>query len=210
MLKFYHSTGTCSLASHIILEELEIPYTAVEVSFRNNLNVDDLTRINALGAVPALITEEGKPLTQNVAVLEYLADLLPAKALIGKTGTWERREAISWVALIAADLQKAFSPLFRLELLTASEASQKEIEKFYHAHIREILGTIDAKLSDRDYLVGNQFTIADAYLFTIVGWTKWVEIDTGEFKHLRRFMKRIYDRPAVQRVLEKEDALDYI
>jgi glutathione S-transferase len=209
-MKFYHSTGTCSLASHIILEELEIPYTPVEVSFRNNLNVDELNRINPLGAVPAIETDDGKTLTQNVAVLEYLADLKPGRGLIGEPGSWERREAISWVALIAADLQKAYSPLFRLEQLTTNETSQKEIETFYKSHVLEVLTAIDVQLSGRDYAVGNQFSIADAYLFTIAGWAKWIEIDISKLKNIHRFMKLIYDRPAVQRALKSEDALDYI
>ena len=210
MLKFYHSTGTCSLAAHIVLEELGIPYAPIEVSFRKNLNVEDLEKINPLGAVPALVTDDGKILTQNVAVLEYLADQKPSAGLLAANGSFERRETTSWLSLVSADLQKSFSPLFRLEEMTTSENARKEIETYCKSQIRSVLAAIDTKLGDREYVVGKAFTVADAYLFTIFGWTKWVEIDTAEFKGLTRHAKRIYDRPAVRRALEKEDALDYI
>jgi glutathione S-transferase len=210
MLKFYHSTGTCSLASHIVLEELALPHVPIEVSFSRNLNVTELDSINPLGAVPALVADDGKVLTQNVTVLEYLADLKPSGGLLAPAGSWERRETLSWVALVASDLQKAFSPLFRLDQFASDPAAQKEIQAFVHKQIRSVLGTIDRHLASRDYLVGSKFTIADAYLFTIAGWTKWVEIDTSDFSHLGRFMKRVFERPAVQRALKSEDALDYL
>jgi glutathione S-transferase len=210
MMKFYHSTGTCSMAAHIVIEELGIPHSPVEVSFRKDINVTELNRVNPLGAVPVLVTDDAKALTQNVAILEYLAELKPSGGLLAPAGSWERHETVSWLAFIASDLQKAFSPLFRLEQLTSSEAAQKEIETHTKANIRDVLEVIEQKLSGRDYAVGSNFTIADAYLFTIVGWTKWVEIDTHGFKNITRYMKRVYDRPAVRRVLEKEEALDYI
>lgn len=130
MMKLYFSTATCSTACHIAMEELGLEFIPVEVSWKRNLNVDELNKINPLGAVPVLISEQGKTLTQNVAILEYLADQKPSAHLLAEPGSWERNETISWVTFVASDLQKAFNPFFHSKDMTASESAQKEIRDF--------------------------------------------------------------------------------
>jgi glutathione S-transferase len=209
-MKFYFSTATCSTACHIAIEELELEFTPIEVSWKKNLNVAELNKLNPLGAVPVLVTDQGKTLTQNTAILEYLADQKPSAQLLDKQGTFERNETMSWVSFVASDLQKAFTPFFQAKNITASEASQKEIIDFYTKKLHDLLNYIEDKLTNKDYIMGKHFTIADAYLFTILGWTKWVKISTKDHKNISNYMKRVYDRPAVQKVLNKEGLIDYL
>lgn len=209
-MKFYFSTATCSTACHIAMEELGPDFTPVEVSWKRELNVAELNKLNPLGAVPVLVSEHGKTLTQNTAILEYLADQKPSAHLLAEHGTWERNETMSWVAFVASDLQKAFSPFFQAKSISTSESVQKEIIDFTTNRIKVLLDYIEQKLAGKDYIMGKQFTIADAYLFTILGWTKWVKISTLEHKNITSYMKRVFDRPAVQSVLKKENLLDYL
>lgn len=210
MMKFYYATETCSMACHIVLEELGIPHTPIEVSFRKKINVKELEEHNPLGAVPTIVTEQGKILTQNVAVLEFLADLKPGGKLLADRGNWERNEVMSWVGFIASDLQRGFDPFFQAEEMTQSEPAQKEIVQYTAKKLREKLEYINHSLSGREYIVGKQFTIADAYLFTILGWTKWLDVRNSDYPHITAYMKRVFERPAVQSVLKKDDLLDYI
>lgn len=209
-MKFYFSTATCSTACHIAIEELGLDYTPIEVSWKRNENVAELNKLNPLGAVPVLVSEQGKILTQNIAILEYLANQKPSAHLIAEQGTWERSETISWMSFVASDLQKAFSPFFQSKNMTASEAAQKEILDFTTKKIQDLLKYIDQKLDGKEYIIAKQFTIADAYLFTILGWTKWVKISTIEYKNITSYMKRVFNRPAVQSVLKKEGLMDYL
>ncbi len=210
MMKFYFSTSTCSTACHIALEELSLEYTPIEVSWKRDLNVSELNKLNPLGAVPVLISAQGKTLTQNTAILEYLADQKPSAQLLAGNGTWERSETMSWVAFVASDLQKAFTPFFQVKDISQSETAQTEIKDFAAKKIKTFLDHIENNLAGKNYITGNQFTIADAYLFTIIGWTKWVKISTLEYKNITKYMKRVFDRPAVQSVLKKENMLDYL
>lgn len=210
MMKFYYSTATCSTACHIAIEELGLDYTPIEVSWKREINVAELNKLNPLGSVPVLVSEQGKTLTQNTAILEYLADQKPSAHLLGEHGTWERNETMSWVAFVASDLQKSFSPFFHAKHITTSEANQKEMIDYYTKKLQNLLTYIEEKLTGKDYIMGKQFTIADAYLFTILGWTKWVNISTKEHKNITSYMKRVFDRPAVQKVLKKEGLMDYL
>ncbi|KAB8029865.1 glutathione binding-like protein [Fluviispira multicolorata] len=210
MMKFYFSTATCSTACHIALEELSLDYIPVEVSWKRDQNVLELNKLNPLGAVPVLISEQGKTLTQNSAILEYLADQKPSAQLLAEQGSWDRSETMSWVTFVASDLQKAFSPFFQIKNMTKSELAQKEILDFSTKKIQTLLDYIEQNLAGKDYITGQQFTIADAYLFTVIGWTKWVNISTLEYKNITSYMKRVYDRPSVQSVLKKENMLDYL
>ena len=115
-------------------------------------------------------------------------------------------EPMSWVALASSDLQKAFIPAFRAEAMTESESAQKEIEKFAETSVRSLLSHIDQAIHDKSFIVGKQFTIADAVLFVITGWAEWIEIDLSEYKNLSRYRAQIAERPAVQKILNLEDS----
>jgi glutathione S-transferase len=207
-MKFYYSTGTCSTACHIALEEAGAKFEGVEVSWQRNLNVEALDKVNPLGAVPALVSDTGVVVTQNAAVLEMVADLHPKARLLAAPGSWERAEIQSWVAFVSSDLQKAFQPIYRAEDMTTNAAAQAEIVAHGREGVRAYLKHVDERLKGREFIAADRFTIADAYLFTIVGWTSWNEIDLAPYANLTRYMARIKARPAVHRVLEREDMLD--
>ena len=200
-MKLYYSTQTCSTACHIAMEEAGLKYTPVEVSWKRNVNVTELSAVNPLGSVPALVSDQGKVLTQNAAILEYIGDLSPTSNLLAKPGTWERYETMSWVSFVASDLHKAFSPFFRLKDMTTSETAQQEIKKFVAKNVMNYLDHVDKNLAGKTFITGSTFTIADAYLYVIAGWAQFVDIDVSTYKNLGGYMNRVGTRPAVQKVM---------
>jgi glutathione S-transferase len=196
------------MSCHIGLEEAGLPYTAVCLDFsKPDANTAELAKLNPLGVVPLLVTDQGKTLTQNAAILEYIANAKPAAGLLPAAGTWERSEALSWLSFVAADFHKAFTPLFAAESAVSDKAAQAELKQWASKNIKEYLGYIDQALANKDYLTGKAFTIADAYLFTVGGWCKEVDLKTNEYKNFNTYMDRIYKRPAVQKVLKAEGLL---
>ena len=204
-MKFYYSTGTCSTACHIALEEAQMAFTPIEVSFKRDLNVSELDMKNPLGAVPTLEIEPGKVLSQNAAILAYIAEKTPSLSV---QGSWERLEMIQWLAYLASDFQRAFTPLFASEMMTKNEEAQKEIEAYGKENMTKHLDFIEQSLNGKDYILGKSFSVVDCYLFTIASWCKWVDIEFSQHKNLSNYMSRIYQRPAVQKVLKIEDLLD--
>ena len=206
MLKFFYSTQTCSTAIHIALEEANIPFEGTEVSWKRKVNVAELEAVNPLGQVPAIV-HQGKMLNQCIAILEYVSDLAPGKKLMPKENPLAMAEARSWLAFIGADLQKSFLPLFMASRWTDNQEVQAQIKKGVREGIDKYMAYVDKALAGKDYVLGSSFSVVDAYLFTVVGWCKWAEIDTSKYAKLSAYMKRIYSRPAVQKVLAAEDML---
>ncbi|MGZ3694669.1 MAG: glutathione S-transferase family protein [Bdellovibrionota bacterium] len=209
MLKFYYSTVTSSTATHIALAEAGAEFTPVEVSWQRNVNVDELAKVNPLGTVPA-VSVDGKPLTQTIAIMEYIADNHPKAKLLPAPGTFERAEAMSWLAFCSSDLQKSFAPLFRLRFNkweVAAEAKQ-EIQKKVTAEIHNYLAHVEKNLAGKDFITGKNFTVADCLLFINLGFTKFAEIDLKAYKNIPAYLKRVSQRPAVQKVLKEEGMLE--
>lgn len=204
-MKLYYSTGSCSMSCHIALEEAGAPYTGIEVSWDKNLNVAELEKLNPLGVVPLLANDQGKTLTQNVAILEFIADSKPDSRLLPKAGTWERAEAMSWLSFVAADFHKAFVPLFALSYMSKSPEAQKEIRQYAVNSVQGYLKHIDENLVGKAYLTGNDFTVADAYLFTVLGWCKWLEINAFAHPNIKSYAQRVLARPAVKKVVDLHD-----
>lgn len=208
MLKFFYSTQTCSTAIHIALEEAGLPFEGVEVSWKRKVNVAELEAVNPLGQVPVL-QEGDKVLGQSIAILERIGDLAPAKNLLPPPGTWERAHAMGWLAFTGSDFQKAFGPIFLASRWTTDTAAQTAIKTGAIETLRKHLDHIDRSLTGKDFILGKQFSVADAFLFTILGWCKWSEVKTSGHKNITAYLKRIYDRPAVQKVLAKEEMMDF-
>lgn len=209
-MKFFYSTATCSTASHIAFREAGLPFTGVEVSWQRNVNVNELAQASRLGAVPLLVLDNGKTLSQNSAILEYIADAAPERRLLAKAGSFERLETMSWVSFAGADIQKWFTPILAAKRLTTIDAAKAEMRVFAAEKLTGYLEHLDASLAGKQYIMGDDFTVADAYLFTVLGWYKWAELKTSPFKNVHAYMKRVYDRPAVKRTLEAEGLLDYL
>lgn len=198
-MKLYYSPGACSLASHITLVEAGLPFTADKVDMRARLTSDgrDFTTVNPNGYVPALELDDGQVLTESQAILQYLADQKPAAQLAPPAGTFERYRLLEWLSFISSELHKGFGPLLR-------PGGAKEVK----AAAREKLGTrlhhVARHLASRQYLVGEHFTVADAYLYTILTWTRMTGIDLSAWPVLAAYRERIQQRPAVQAVRQTE------
>lgn len=195
-MKLYFTPGVCSLAVHIVLNELGLPHTLerVDLGTHKTASGADYHGINPKGYVPALQLDDGTVLTEVPAITQYLADQKPEAGLIAPAGSIERARITEWLAYTGAEIHKRFSPLFR----GGSEQEQ--------AQAREMLTTrfayADKVLAERDYLTGAQMTVADCYLFVVCRWAEKKEIPLGD--GLRDFMRRMNERPAVLKTLREE------
>lgn len=202
-MKLYHASGTCSLSPLIVAHEAAIPLELVRVDIRKSPHVtetgNDYFEVNPNGYVPALALDQGTVLTEGVAIVQYLADLNPDSGLVPPAGTLERVVLQSWLNFIAAELHKMFSPwLFHPEYGT-------QAQEVARAKIGERLAHVERHLqAGGPFLFGETFTVADAYLFTVVGWSDSTGVDLSAFPHLRDFLGRIGARPAVLAALRGE------
>ncbi len=201
-MKLYFSPGACSLSPHIVLREAGLPVELVKVDLKTKRFGDDadFRTVNGKGQVPTLELDDGQRLTEGPAIVQYLADRVPEAGLAPAAGTMERYRLQEWLNFITAELHKSFTPLFD----PASEETLK-------ARVRERLaGRFDwivQQLAGHDYLLGSRFTVADAYLFVILGWTRYVDIDLARWPALAAYVGRVAARPGVQQALKAEGLL---
>jgi glutathione S-transferase len=195
-MKLYLTPGTCSQASNIALHEAGIPFEIAKVDKRTK-RVDgvDFTTINPKGYVPALLLDDGQVLTENVAVLQYIADLKPAAKLAPPAGTMDRYRLQEWLSFINSELHKSFSPLFSAE-------ATDDMKTHARSYIAKRLAYLESALGDRTYLMGDEFTIADAYLFTVLDWGRHVGVDIGP--KLQAYVDRVRARPHVIEAMTAE------
>ncbi len=195
-MKLYFFPGACSLASNIALREAGVPFELSKVDKRTHqADGVDFTTINPKGYVPALKLDDGQVLAENVVVLQYIADLRPAAKLAPPAGSFERYRLLEWLGFINSELHKSFSPLFSAE-------AGDDVKIFARNHLAKRLGYVDKALGDRPYLMGNQFTIADAYLFTVLRWGSLVGVEISA--RLRGYMERVGARPHVIEAMTAE------
>lgn len=202
-MKLYYSPGACSLASHIVLREIggKFDIEKVDLKSKKTETGADFSAINAKGYVPAIELAPGQNLTEGSAILQYLADLHPASGLAPAGGTVERARVNEWLTFINSEVHKGFSPLFNPDTTEAAQEAAK-------AHIAKRLTYVESQLADgRAYLTGANFTVADAYLFTIVNWTNFKAISLEAYPKLAAFQARVAARPAVQSALGAEGLL---
>ena len=198
-MKLYFSPGACSLSPHIVLHELGLPAETIKVDLRTKV-IDgggDFRAINPKGYVPVLQLDDGSILTEGPAIVQYLADRKPEAHLAPANGTMERYRLQEWLNFISTELHKQFSPLFNPE---ASEAL-KEAQK---ARLSGRFDFIAQTLSKQDYLLPSGFSVADAYLFTVLTWAGFVGPDLASWPALQAFMARMQARPAVVATLAAE------
>lgn len=206
-MKLYYLPGACSMSCHIALATTKLPYEAINVG----KSADEQTKkaflaVNPQGAVPALQIDATKTLTQNIAILEYIADQKPEAKLLAAAGTFERAETMKWLSMVASDLHPAFAPLFRLSAITTDPRAETDIKNWSLGKINKLLGTLETHLQNRKYLVGEHLTIADCYLYTVYQWNKMMQIPTDKFPALNRYSDMIAKLPAVIAVQEAESA----
>jgi len=205
-MKLYYSAGSCSTSCHITLEESGLKYEAVEVDWDNasDPNVALVTQLNPLGTLPILITDEGKQLDQNLAIHVYVSDKASGKNLLPVQGTVSRAEALNWLSFVCSDLHKSIGALFSVSSISSDKTIQATVRKFMLGRASECLKYVDSHLVGKEYLMGNDFTPADAYAFVVIGWTKWLEIPLTSYENIQKFMTRIALRPNVAKVLKAE------
>jgi len=208
MMKFFDSPGACSLASHIILEELQIAYEGVAIDLSSGQNKSaEFLAVNPNGVVPALILNDGSVLTENIAILLYLAEQKPEAGLIPAAGTLARARCYEWLSFINSDLHKAFGPLFKPERFAISEQAKQEVIEQARKRVIEIINLAEAKLAGKAFALGEKFSICDPYLWVIFQWAKHLKFDTSLWPNYSQLAKRLAARPAVQSALHSEGLL---
>ena len=201
-MKLYYLTSACSLASNIALREAGLKFELVKVDRKTKMASDglDYREVNPKGYVPALKLDNGEVLTENVVVLQYIADRNPAAKLAPPAGTLERYRLMEWLSFINSEIHKSFTPLFRQEAPDAAKDYTRTVLGGRLDYLEKAFGT-------RSFLMGEQFTIADAYLFTVLGWGAHVGVDLARWPQLKRFHERVGARPHVIEALKSEGML---
>jgi glutathione S-transferase len=199
VVKLYYLTGACSLASNIALREAGLKFELVKVDRKTRKAADglDFTEVNPKGYVPALTLDSGETLTENVAVLQYIADRNPAAKLAPPAGTMERYRLMEWLAFINSEIHKSFSPLFRAD-------AHQAVKDYARNYLQPRLDYAQRALGSKSYLMGEQFTVADAYLFVVLGWGAHVDVDIGRWPQLKRLHERVGARPHTLEALKSE------
>lgn len=201
-MKLYYSPGACSLASHITLYETGLPFEIDRLIKTTKMTVggENYMQVNPKGYVPAIKLDDGRILTESAVVLQYIADQKPDSGLAPKAGTMERYRLQEWLTFISSEIHKSFSPMFNKE---ASE----EVKNYARNMLSKRLVYAETQLANKPYLMGDHFTVADAYFFVVMNWSKLVGFDLVPFPHIKEYLARIAARPAVQAAMEAEDLL---
>jgi glutathione S-transferase len=198
-MKLYYSPGTCSLSPHIALREAGLAFEPVLAPTKTHKLPDgtDYYGINPLGYVPLLELDDGTRLREGPAIVQYIADQVPHKNLAPANGTLPRYRLQEWLTFIGTEIHKTFSPLF-------NPAMPEEGKKISRDRLAARFQFVDGELAGKQYLLGDNFSVADGYLFAVSRWTKPMNIDLSGFKNLVAFMERVQARPAVQEALRFE------
>jgi len=197
-MKLYYSPGACSQAAHILLHETGLPHSSERVDLRAKKTAGgaDYWAINPKGAVPAIQLSDGEVLTENSAVLQYIGDKVGRETLLPVSGL-ERYRVIEWLGFLGSDVHKSFSPLF-------NPASSEEVKQAARDVLAKRFDFIEGRLEGRDYLTGPSMSIADPYLFAMLGWTGMHGIDLGRWPRLAAFRQRMEQRESVRAVMRAE------
>ena len=198
-MKLYYSPGACSLSPHIALCEAGLPFEAIAAPTKTHQLPDgtDYYTVNPLGYVPFLTLDDGRSLHEGPAIVQYIADQAPAKHLAPANGTYERYKLQEWLNFIGTELHKTFSPLFAPN--TPAETKATCLER-----IQSRLKWVDGELAGKQYLMGDQFTVADGYLFVVTNWAQYVKLDLAPYANLLAYRARVAARPAVVAAMKAE------
>jgi glutathione S-transferase len=201
-MKLYYAPGACSLSPHIVSRELGLPVELKKVDTKAKTveGGGDYRKVNAKGYVPALELDDGRILTEGPAIVQYLADQKPEAGLAPKAGSFERYRLQEWLNFLTSEIHKAFSPLFKPN-------TPEEYKKISKENLAARFDWLDKELSGRDYLMGSAFSVADAYLFVLLNWTGFQQIDLARWPSLTAFQARVAARPKVQEALQAEGLL---
>ncbi len=198
-MKLYYAPGACSLASHIALHETGLPFEIdkLNVPTKTTSSGEDFMRINPKGYVPAIKLDDGSILTEGAAILQYIADQNPDSGLAPKPDSMERYRLQEWLTFIGTEIHKTFSPLF-------NKTATEEVKSNARNLLIKRLGYVETQLANKPYLMGDHFTVADAYLFVVVSWSSHVDFNLAQFPRIKEYTARIAARPTVQAAMKAE------
>jgi glutathione S-transferase len=198
-MKLYYSAGACSLSPHIVLHESGLAFEAVSAPTKTHQLADgtDYYTINPLGYVPLLELDDGRRLHEGPAIVQYIADLAQGKNLAPANGTFERYKLQEWLTFIGTELHKGFSPLF-------NPATPADYKPSCLERLTSRLQWVEGELAGKQYLLGDTFSVADAYLFTVTNWSPYVGLDISGFPNLLAYRARVAARPAVLAAMKAE------
>ena len=198
-MKLYYSPGACSLSPHIAMYEAGLAFEAIAAPTKTHQLPDgsDYYQVNPLGYVPYLTLDDGRSLHEGPAIVQYIADQAPEKKLAPANGTYERYKLQEWLTFIGTELHKTFSPLFAPG--TPAETKAASLER-----LQSRLKWVDGELAGKQYLMGDQFTVADGYLFVVTNWAQYVGLDLSPYPNLVAYRARVGARPAVIAAMKAE------
>ena len=198
-MKLYYKPGACSLSPHIVLREADLDFSIekVDLATKKTETGDDFLTVNPKGQIPTLLLNDGSILTEGVAIVQYIAEQKPDRQLMPEPGTPARYHALEWLNYIATELHKGFSPLFNPKTPEEFKALTREALSKKFAYVNE-------SLKGNHFLLGARFCVADAYLFTVMGWAKALKFDLSALTDLNAYLDRVAARPAVDAALTAE------
>jgi glutathione S-transferase len=198
-MKLYYFRGACALSPHIALLEAGLPFTLVKIDSKTKKTESgaDFLAVNSKGAVPTLQLDDGRVLTEGPAIVQYIADQKPESGLAPRAGSFERYQLMEILNYITSEVHKSFSPLFNPE-------SSADTKAAFVANLGKKFDWLSGFLGKKPYLMGDTFTVADGYLFTVLNWTSHVKIDLGKWPVLAEYRSRIAQRPKVQEAMREE------
>jgi len=202
-MKLYYSPGACSLSPHIVAREAGINLDLEQVDNREKKTKSgqDFWSINPKGQVPVLEIDNGQRLTEGAVIVQYLADQKPASGLVPAPGTIDRYRVQEWLNFTTSELHKSFGPIFRPTTPDTYKTISRE-------NLSGRFAYLDKQLAGRQYLMGDKFTVADAYLFTVLNWAKRVEIDLAQWPGVKAYVERVAARPKVQEAMKAEGLIN--
>ena len=202
-MKLYYAPGACSLSPHVVLREAGMTFDLDKVDLGEKKTSDgsDFTKISPLGYVPALQLDDGEVLTEGAAIVQYLADQAPAAKLMPEAGTTDRYKAQEWLTFISSELHKGFSPLF-------NPALPDEMKSGVITRLETRFDYVEKKLAGKQYLMGDAFSVVDAYGFTILNWANFKDIDLSRWPNISAYMGRVAARPKVNEALKAEGLVE--
>lgn len=198
-MKLFYKAGACSLASHIVLQESGLPFEieAVDLKTKRTASGADFAAITEKGYVPALQLDNGEVLTEGPAIMQYIADQVPAKHLAPLADGMARYRLQGWLTFIGTELHKNFSPFF-------NPAGTSEWKAVAMGNLERRLAYVAKHIDDKQYLLGDEFSIGDAYLFTVLGWAQHIDLDLGKWPALTAYQARVGARAGVQAAMKAE------
>jgi glutathione S-transferase len=204
-MQLFYAPASSSLLPHIVLYEAGLPFEAVRINEHSKITErgGDYRKVNPLGYVPALLLNDGTLLTEGPAIVQYIADKVPSKNLAPPNGTIERTKLQSWLNFLSSEMHKGgFSPLFY-------KGMPEEGKEIFRGRLKARFAYLDAHLKSNEYLMGPNYSVADAHLFVISNWAGWASFDLGPYTNIASYRERITARIPVRCALKAEGLIPW-